>query len=397
MTTTSAVRLGASLAAALLSLALVSASPAGRAWAAQGVALTTPYPGVDAQAGQTVTFDLEVENGSGVGQTVGVSVVSTPAGWSTLLKAGTADYAVHEVYVAPGGRNGLTLQVHPAADAKPGDYEVTLAASSPGGTRLATLVLTVRIVEGGGEGPQLSTQYPSLEGSPSSTFEYSLDLENRSLTEETFHFSAEAPDGWKVTFQSGFGGKTISTDTVPAGGSDTITVDVDPPSDVKAGSYPIRVTADAGGGQSASVDLEAVVTGSVELTLSTPSGRLNADATAGHPSRVQLVLSNSGSADATGVTFYSDAPPNWKVDFSPSSVDVPAGGKAQVTATITPDAKAIAGDYQVTVTASATSDTASQDLRVTVNTSTLWGLVGVLVVVAVVAGLLYVFRVYGRR
>lgn len=374
-------------------LSIVTGPPGARA--AGGISLWTAYPGVDVEAGRSIVFDVHVNNSGAAGAIVAVSVTAAPEGWSTLLKAGTGDMAVNEVYVAPGGSNDVAVQVRPAADAKPGDYRVAVTARPRGGATYDTLNLLLRVVQGGGEGPGLSTQYPTLQGSPSATFEYLVDLQNRALTSQTYHLAAQAPEGWTVTFNSG--GKTISTDTVAAGNTDTLTVDVSPPDNVKAGTYPIHVTADAGNGQSASVDLGAIVTGTYNLSLSTPSGRLNAAATAGHATHVAFVVKNTGSEDAKDVSLSANAPPGWKVDFSPASLDVPAGGTKQVTATFTPDAKAIAGDYNVTVTASASNSTSSQDIRVTVNTSTLWGVVGVLVVLAVVAGLLYVFRVYGRR
>jgi uncharacterized membrane protein len=65
--------------------------------------------------------------------------------------------------------------------------------------------------------------------------------------------------------------------------------------------------------------------------------------------------------------------------------------------TINPPGKTIAGDYALTV--HATSDNASDDLelRITVLTPSLWGWVGVGIVLLVVAGLAVVFVRLGRR
>jgi uncharacterized membrane protein len=68
-----------------------------------------------------------------------------------------------------------------------------------------------------------------------------------------------------------------------------------------------------------------------------------------------------------------------------------------VTAFITPDGKAIAGDYVVSLTASASETSANADIRVTVHTSTLWGLVGALIVVGVISWVGWTFNKYGRR
>ncbi|MBE3589468.1 MAG: alpha-galactosidase [Firmicutes bacterium] len=377
---------------------LLALVPLAVASAAGGIRLWTPYPGVDIEPGHTTTFTLHLTNGSGAGQTVRVGVDRTPAGWSAVLKAtGDLGLAVHEVYVDPGETQDVQLQVRAPDEAKPGEYAVVVTAATPSGAVLDTLDLSLRIASGGGQGPALSADYPALQGSPDATFEFSLTLENRSLAAETFRLAAQAPDGWQVTFHPSYDSKQINTIKVDAGGSQTLTVDVNPPHGVKAGTYTIPVTASAGAGQSATVQLGVTITGSYSLSVTTPDGRLNATAAAGRPTHVSLLVKNSGTADAQGVSLTADAPPGWKVEFSPAQVDVPAQGQQQVTATITPDAKAIAGDYDVTVTASASQSSASQDIRVTVETSTLWGIVGLIVVLGVVGGLLYTFKVYGRR
>ena len=70
-----------------------------------------------------------------------------------------------------------------------------------------------------------------------------------------------------------------------------------------------------------------------------------------------------------------------------------------VTAHLTPSADAIAGDYVATFKATAPSNlaSASADIRVTVETSLLWGAVGVALIVVVLVGLWLTFRRFGRR
>ena len=82
---------------------------------------------------------------------------------------------------------------------------------------------------------------------------------------------------------------------------------------------------------------------------------------------------------------------------------IPPNQQVTVTATITPTGEAVTGDYQVTLTATApgANDTnaATADLAMTftVETSPIWLLAGVVLIVAILAGLFYVFRTYGRR
>jgi uncharacterized membrane protein len=67
------------------------------------------------------------------------------------------------------------------------------------------------------------------------------------------------------------------------------------------------------------------------------------------------------------------------------------------TARITPSGNAVAGDYMTTLTATTESASESIDVRVTVETAPIWGIVGVALIVAVIGGLVLVFRRYGRR
>ena len=84
--------------------------------------------------------------------------------------------------------------------------------------------------------------------------------------------------------------------------------------------------------------------------------------------------------------------------FSESTVDLlEAGAAKEITAYITADEDALSGDYVVSISAknSETADTA--EFRISVKTDTVWGIVGVVLILAVVGGLGWVFHKYGRR
>jgi len=119
---------------------------------------------------------------------------------------------------------------------------------------------------------------------------------------------------------------------------------------------------------------------------------------AGDVTRVQFVVSNNGTGPLQEVKLSATAPANWEVKFEPSVIDVlPAGQQQTVVAVFDPAENAIAGDYVVTMKASAKQASATSDIRVTVKTGTLWGVIGVLIVIAAIAILGFVFRRYGHR
>ena len=64
---------------------------------------------------------------------------------------------------------------------------------------------------------------------------------------------------------------------------------------------------------------------------------------------------------------------------------------------MTPGDSAIAGDYVCTFTAGCSETSADAELLVSVKTQTIWGIVAVLVILALIAGVAAVFKKYGRR
>jgi uncharacterized membrane protein len=91
------------------------------------------------------------------------------------------------------------------------------------------------------------------------------------------------------------------------------------------------------------------------------------------------------------------------VTFSPESIASiePGAAPATITATITPTSDAVSGDYVVTFNASNGAEgataTDSIDMRFTVDTSIVWAIVGIGVILVILGGLFYVFRTFGRR
>ena len=119
---------------------------------------------------------------------------------------------------------------------------------------------------------------------------------------------------------------------------------------------------------------------------------------AGKPSPLTLIVSNEGTAAAEEVEVSGTVPQNWKVDFTPKTIDrLGPGERKEVVATITPFNKALAGDYQSTMRVSAKGDSVSSDFRITLTTSTLWGIVGVGIIAVALLVLVGAVARFGRR
>ncbi len=371
-----------------IGLLLALASPASAQEAA--ITLTTPYTDVAVEPGHTVTFDLSLSAPQGEHVTFDAS--GLPEGWTSTLQG--AGFVIDGVTFDSAHLPALRLAVAVPADATDGVHMLTVTAKGATGTARLQLALRVKAQVGGGV--TMTSDFPNLEGPSGVKFSYRLSLSNASTEEVQFGLSATGPDGWQVSAQPS-GQSLASTVTVQPGGSATVNVETTPPSDTPAGSYDIDVTA-TGGAYTATTHLTAQITGTYSMVISTQDQRMNASVVAGKPDDVQLVVFNTGSAPLDNVQLRATPPSGWDATFSPETLaEVPAGGSAPVTLTITPSRDAVAGDYRLTVSGQTTQAHDSIELRTTVKTSAAWGVVGAGLIVLVLGGLGVVFRRFGRR
>ncbi|HWP64087.1 MAG TPA: NEW3 domain-containing protein [Candidatus Binatia bacterium] len=370
--------------------AMVAAGALAPAVLAQGgLTISTDYPSVAVAPGSKVSFNLKLTVDEP--RRVALSVSGVPQGWEASLLGG--GYVVDAVQATPNSTPSVRLDVTVPADAAARTYTFAVTASS--GSLSDRLELSVRVNPEAAGSVSLESDFPTLQGPASATYRFSVRLRNDTPEDLTFGLGAQGPTGWTVSARPS-GQSQAASATVTAGSSTTLNVEADPPDNVEAGTYRILVTASAGS-RTAQTELTVEITGTYRMTITTPDGRLNASGTAGSVITRQLVIRNDGTAPLQGVTLSATPPSGWTVEFDPETVDVPAGQEVQVTARITPQSDALAGDYVVTFRASTQQANASEDIRVTIETSLTWALVGIALIVATLAGLGWVFSRYGRR
>jgi uncharacterized membrane protein len=378
------------LAAVVLSAGLLLITGISPVAAATQFNLTTPYPSVTIQPGNTVTFSLDVAVPHP--ERVGFAVAGTPTGWTAYVRGG--GNIVSAIYAGGATAAAVDLSVVVPQTAAPGTSTLTVTATSDQGTRKLDIDVIVLGVTGGAI--TLTSAFPQLSGAPTSTFSYSVTLANTGTQKETYTLAGQGPDGWTVSVHPSSNAQAL-TDTIDGGGTDTLSVTAQPPSSIPAGAYPLQVTASSGG-QSANAALEADVTGTPALTLGTPNQVLNASITAGSTGTISLVVTNSGSTVLQAVTVTASSPTGWTTTFAPASIaTIQPGATDTVVATVKPSSGALAGDYDVTFTATGGSATSNVDIRTTVQTSPLWGFIGIALIVLVILALGWVFRRFGRR
>ena len=381
----------------VLSAALGLAQPALAAESSnasyKGIWVSTPFPSFTAGANQSVTLDLTVHNAGMPPQPVTLDVENQPTGWTGAFFGDGK--GVKSVFVAPNDTANVKLRLEPPAETANGTYHFVVAAV--GRDVHFTLPVDLTIGESLPARLTLAADLPDLRGSPSSDFDFKLKLKNEGGSNAVVRMDADTPPGFQAKFTEEFGSQELTSFPLKAGEEKTISAKVNPPQSANGGSYPIAVRATTGK-VSASTKLTMEVTGKPELSVTGSGERLSSDAYAGKEATVDVVLNNSGTAPVRNLKLSASPPSGWKIAFEPKALDLLPPNKTQtVKAEITPSEKAIAGDYMVTVSASGDGISKSSDFRMTVRTSTMWGIVGVLVIASALIILVMAVVRFGRR
>jgi len=256
---------------------------------------------------------------------------------------------------------------------------------------------------------ELTTDYYRLEIVSGASVDFTIQLEYTGTEARVFDLVATGPTDWSI-FITPFYPRDrqildIRMEPPAEGESSTIEQIVVTAISLswltpELGEYPITLEATSGDIQS-SIELTAVVTSvpaSYTLYLTTSDGILSTTAQAGEENYFTIAVVNSGTGDIDSISLSTNKPRGWAVELSPTNIaSVTAGNFQTVEMNIKPPPDAIAGDYEIIVRASGTQASDNVEIRVTVKTSSLWGWVGIGIIVLVIVGLLVIFMRFSRR
>jgi len=366
---------------------------------ARGIAIYSEFSGVVVPVGESVRMDLTVENKGRQDEVVALKLTSVPKGWKASLKGGS--FTVTGVAVPDGKTRTLSFSAEPDKGVGLGTYQFGIEGVTADTKLTANYTITVVARERsrlGGDDIQITTSYPVLRGQTDATFEFSLDVNNKTDADRTFNLAAQAPEKWEINFKPGYEQKQISSLRIKGNSNQTVAVSVTPPKDTTAGEYPILVRISSGESK-AEAKLMVVLTGIYKLEAATATGILSTDAVTGKPTTVSLLVKNTGSAVNRNVNLSSFKPENWKVEFKPEKLEaLEPNQMKQVEATITPAATALVGDYSVGLMVDGEkSSSKTVEMRVTVKAPTAWGWIGVGLIAVVIGGMGGLFAWLGRR
>ncbi len=398
MSTLSTARLGRTgLSRALTATALAGlmlSAFARTAAADGGLEVTTPYPAVAVAPGSEVSFDLTITSTRVAN--VGLALSDVPEGWTATLHGG--GFVIDGVAAGPGIEATARLDINVPAEAAAATETIDVTAT--GGGAEDVLPISIRVNADAAGDITMTTDTPTLTGSSNDTFPFALTVSNDTAQDITVSATATVTDqpDWDVTAVIA-GGEQAASTVVEAGGTTSINVTATPPANAPAGQYAVHVEVRAGE-QTLQGDFGVEITGSYSMTLGTPTDLLSASGSAGGATTIQLEVTNTGTAPLEDVTVTATQPTDWTITFNPEGgamEPIEPGATGLIDATITPSGEAVAGDYEVGFSAAGAEANAETAIRFTVATSPIWAIVALLVIAAILGGLFYVFRTYGRR
>lgn len=365
----------------------------------RGISVAPEYSGVIAAQGEDVSVDIKLINKGKQDEIIELTLPSVPKGWTAMVK--TYSFGVTGVYVESDKSKSLTLKAEPDDDVGPGKYTFLVKGRTQDGklTSSGSVVITVKPkeVEKKSKDVKITTSYPVLEGPTDATFEFSIEVENKLDKDTVFNLAYEGPRNWDIKFKPAYEQKYFSSLRIKQGQSESMAVEVKPYLLAEPGRYPLKVKVSSPEAK-AEAEITVVLTGTYKLDAGTADGLLSLSAIRGKEANLSFYVKNTGSAKQNTVKFLSFKPENWKVAFKPETLETLAPGDLkQVEMTITPAEEALVGDYSVGLAVEGEKAKKNLEFRVTVKASTAWGLIGVIIILVVVAGLLTTFFRFGRR
>lgn len=216
---------------------------------------------------------------------------------------------------------------------------------------------------------------------------------------KTFDISVNYPAGWAAVVAKG--NTEATAINLKADSSESLKLLAVPRIKQEPGEYDFKVTFKSyveGDTLEGSIELTAVITATYDISLATKTGRLSTELKSGKDNLYKLIVTNNSSTSVENITLSSIEPEGWQVSFDNKEIDtIESGEKKEIDVTINPPEKTIAGDYMLTFKAESENSTDDIELRVTVETPTIWGIVGIGIIVIVIVGVAIIFTRLGRR
>ena len=254
--------------------------------------------------------------------------------------------------------------------------------------------------------------YPEIQAEFGAIYEFNFTITydmgdepfglEEDVSEKKFDIIITYPDTWFAAATPQYQTETqIPSVTLKTGTAENLRVVAAPLIKLEPGEYPISVTFKSvieDDPLEGTTEFTAIITSTYEMNLKTKTGRLSTEVTSGQDNHYKLIITNDGSANIEDIKITSNEPEGWKIIFDTEEIEVlEAGEEIEINANIKPAEKTLAGDYMVEFKINSENAEDDVELRITVETPTIWGIIGIALIVIVIVGIAIIFTRLGRR
>jgi len=200
------------------------------------VTIECDYPGKIVEPGETTIYSLKVVNHDNWNKTLDLSVV-TKGEERWIVRFKSKDTYVNKILVPRENFATVDLEVMTVSETEPGAYETVIRVGSGSLTLTTDIILSPPC---GGD-TLLEATYTGLVGEAGETFEYTLNITNKTGCDETYDLSViQKPKEWEVRFVDKE--KCINKIFVPRDHSLSLTVEVETTGDSDIGNKVVTVS-----------------------------------------------------------------------------------------------------------------------------------------------------------
>ncbi|HTY91344.1 MAG TPA: NEW3 domain-containing protein [Methanocella sp.] len=355
-----------------------------------GTALTCVTPGETTLGGDSVTFPLTIQNNNGADKTYTLTANGGSPGWSTTFQYQGRN--IYQIYVPSAGQQTVNVVVDTSYDSPIGAQGITISTGD------ASLTLSVDVTSVN-QSADVSAKVSSQIAYIGDKAYYDLLIDNVQSQQNNYKLSVTGlPDNWYYMYlDSRSSTEELSETVVPASTTQDIVLAIVPPNTVSAGDYNFTAVVTTPSGQDIAENLTLKLKAGTGMSVN--YDKLAYTASPGQTFKINIYVTNTGTGSAlTNVYPQVTAPSGWVVSSSPNSTNtIKSGGTQTFVISVQPPGNIVASDYDVSVKMVSDQASASDDFRITIATSSYIPYIAGGIIVVVLAGIVLLYRKYGRR
>ena len=227
---------------------------------------------------------------------------------------------------------------------------------------------------------------------------YEFEIKNVGKCDDTYRLILQGlPDKWYSRYkESAAGTEEISEIFVKSGDAKMLYLEFVPPYNVETGEYNFTSIVESPT-KPYEQNLTLKMRGSYDMRVY--SSRYKYEVNKGDTVSFDVSVSNRGSGGSlTNISVEVSAPEGWSADVTPKSVASLKPGDGRIfTIKVVPPADIVASDYKLNVKVKSDQTEEEDEFIIELKEQSNIAIYGVVILVAVIFGLWYMFRKYGRR